>query len=177
MVGSSSYLFVLSCREGLGRVLPLVLGVSETMFVAGDPMTWPHGGGGLSGSEACAGGAALLPRRPPPRLPSRPRGPPPPPAPRFRRAVGRARVRPRLRRGLRPGGTAPCSTVRVASCSAAPVCHPHVRLVLKALGSEQPVVSGRVGFSSVTTVPGRCRCRVHTVTGPGECSALLMTHL
>lgn len=62
VVGSSSYLFVLSCCEGLGRVPSLVLSVSETMFVAGDLMTWPHGGGGIfSGSEACAGGTAVLP--------------------------------------------------------------------------------------------------------------------
>lgn len=52
--GLSSYLFVLACCEGLGRMLSLVLGVSKPMFVSG-----PGRGGGVpSGSEACGGGTA-----------------------------------------------------------------------------------------------------------------------
>lgn len=129
---------------------------------------WERGLRGRSCTPAAAAApeAAVQAARTPPA--------PPPASGGLWAERGSARVRGE---GSGRGAPPPHSAVRVASCSAAPVCHPHVRLVLKALGSEQPVVSGRVGFSSVTTVPGRCRCRVHTVTGPGECSALLMTHL
>lgn len=153
-------------------MLSLVLSVSETMFVTAGLMPWPHRGvasfpGARPAWEELHSCCRLLPRR----LVSGPCG-----HLGLGRAVGRARAHPssvaRARAGRRSSRHVSASR---PGRSVAPTSQPHIHLVLKALGPEQRVVGGYVGFSSVTTVPGRCGCRAHTVTGPGQCSALLTT--
>lgn len=156
--GLSSYLFVLACCEGLGRMLSLVLGVSKPMFVSG-----PGRGGGVPfGSEACGGGGE-------PHAPSSAscRA-----GPCFR---GRQPTLGSAGRAL--GWKAPPSAqckCPSRSLSSSILTQPDIHLVLKALGSERPVLGWRVGFPRVTgslaagvRTPGpRCdqACRVLSLT-------------
>lgn len=68
--------------------------------------------------------------------------------------MGRARVCQASRGGARAGKYSfPTQCVKCLAFSVAPVSQPHTHLVLKALGSERPVLGWNVGVECVTSGP------------------------